>query len=175
MEFTANNTDQTKNDKFADEDELTFKHSSIRPNTWKPKYVCYSLSLSAFVFAFLLCALFLLLHLLIPSPPPPPSNHTSCTLPPSSLSFLTVTLNPPNLPFPSLPFFLPSPPSHRLRYQDEGDELVWVLPEDGLVLNKAYKIKWKLRVGRNVDSGDELSVRVSGMGFHSETLKVVVK
>ena len=52
---------------------------------------------------------------------------------------------------------------------------MWTLPEEGLVLNKAYKIKWKGRVGRNMDSDDELRVAVSVLGAYAETLTVIVK
>jgi len=52
---------------------------------------------------------------------------------------------------------------------------VWTLPEKGLVLNKAYVIRWKGRVGRSMESGDELRVTVSVLGAYSETLTVVVE
>jgi len=50
------------------------------------------------------------------------------------------------------------------------------LPEEGLVLEKQYKITWKVRVGRNVESGTELPLTVSlADSFWSEELFVTVK
>ena len=48
------------------------------------------------------------------------------------------------------------------------------MPEEGLVLEKQYKITWKVRVGRNVESGTELPLTVSFPGW-SETVFVTVQ
>jgi len=49
------------------------------------------------------------------------------------------------------------------------------LPEEGLVLEKQYKITWKIRVGRNVGSGTELPLLVGIEDLWAEELVVTVK
>ena len=50
------------------------------------------------------------------------------------------------------------------------------MPEEGLVLEKQYKITWKVRVGHNVESGTELPLTVNlAEDFWVEDLFVTVK
>ncbi|GAB5037096.1 Hypothetical protein NocV09_06100040 [Nannochloropsis oceanica] len=61
---------------------------------------------------------------------------------------------------------------------DEGDVAIFELPQDGLTLNREYKITYKVRVGRGIPSGTvlELPFNFNGpdMGF-PDILEVLVR
>ena len=78
--------------------------------------------------------------------------------------------------FPPRPF---SPFSFRLSADvTDMDELTWTLPTESLVLNREYRISYKVRVGKGVESGSIVSIPVSldGPGFGLDgILEVLVK
>ena len=80
-----------------------------------------------------------------------------------------------SLPF--LPVLFPF--SFRLSAEETAvNELSWTLPTDGLVLNKEYKVSYKIRVGKGVEPGTvvDIPVMVDGPGINlDEVLEVQVK
>ena len=81
----------------------------------------------------------------------------------------------------SLIFFSPFPPhtqkQPKLKYDTENDgaTISWELTEDGTVLKKVYKFTWKVRIGRDVSSGDELDFFIDSDTGDSAIVTVTVK
>lgn len=58
---------------------------------------------------------------------------------------------------------------------NDGDTLKFELPEDGIVLNKLYKLTWVVKVGTEVASGEELTFNFLSNWGWNEQVTVVVK
>ena len=62
---------------------------------------------------------------------------------------------------------------------EDGDTAIFELPQDGLVLNREYKITYKVRIGRGIPSGEIIMLpfafRGPNMGTEDEVVEVLVK
>ena len=65
----------------------------------------------------------------------------------------------------------------RLTYdlENDGNTVMWTLPEDSTLLNKQYKMTSKFYVGKNLNSGDEIIFIIEISNVFTEELVVTVK
>jgi hypothetical protein len=84
----------------------------------------------------------------------------------------------PPLFFSPLPCLVSNRESANITSSEEGDVAIFELPQEGLDLNREYKITYKVRIGRGIASGTVITLPFNfngpNVGFEDD-LEVLVK